>query len=168
MSIRCSVLNKRGQSFVEITLIAPLLLAALYVAIDFGGLFFTTHYTQNAVREASRIGSILPDCAINPAVPCVKNNSQLCTAATDTVVVEACNRLPKRLVGARVEVALTGTYYPADCMREIQVLALGTYAYGLYRVVSMFGAPVPTNPQIIRKASGRYQIQPVTVTGVCP
>ncbi len=167
MSARKILLNKRGQSIVEIALITPLLLVALYVAMDFGILFFTAHYTQNAVREAARIGSILPDCATGAPVPCVTTVAAQSCPGTDTVVQEACNRLTNRLTGTTVAVTLTGTYNPPTCMRELKVTASGTYAYGLYRVITLFGMPVPTNPTVSRSADLRYQGQPVTVTGAC-
>jgi Flp pilus assembly protein TadG len=161
-------LGKRGQSIVELTLIVPLLLSALYVAMDFGIMFFTTHYAQNAVREASRIGSIMPDCAIPGVVaPCVTTVTGACSGATDTVILEACKRLPTALTGASVTVTLTGVYDPPTCMREVRVAASGTYNYGLYRAIALFGLAVPTNPVITRIATGRYQGQPVTVTGAC-
>jgi Flp pilus assembly protein TadG len=160
-------LDKRGQSIVEITLVTPLLLVALYVAMDFGILFFTTHYTQNAVREAVRIGAILPDCAIDDTVPCAATVAAESCPGTNKVVQEACARLTNRLTGTTVEVSLTGTYFPATCMREVKVTASGTYQYALYRVIALFGLPLPTSPTITRTAAARYQGQPVTVTGAC-
>lgn len=160
--------NSHGQSIVEITLITPLLLAALYVAVDFGILFSTAHYTQNAVREATRIGSIMPDCAAAAGVPCVKTVTETCSSATATVVQEACNRLPQALSGASVIVKLTGVYYPATCMRELKVTATGTYTYGLYRVMALIGFPIGSSATpLARSADARYQGQPVTVTGIC-
>ncbi len=164
--------NPHGQSIVEITLITPLLLAALYVAMDFGILFFTTHYTQNAVREAARIGSIMPDCTVDSTVPCVGSVpsgtpvTQSCPG-TATVVQEACKRLPRALTGASVTVTLTGVYYPATCMREVKVTASGTYDYGLYNVMALMGFPVSPTTTVARSADARYQGQPVTVTGAC-
>jgi Flp pilus assembly protein TadG len=167
MTVRKFLLNSRGQSLVEISLITPLLLLALYVAMDFGILFFTAHYTQNAVREAAIIGSILPDCAIDATVPCVTTVAAQSCPGTDKVVQEACTRLTNRLTGTTVAVTLTGTYDPATCMREVKVTASGTYNYGLYRVIALFGMPLPTSPTLTRSAAARYQGQPVTVTGVC-
>jgi uncharacterized membrane protein len=167
MTAKKLLLNVHGQSIVELTVITPLLLAALYVAIDFGVLFFTTHYTQNAVREAARIGSIMPDCAIDSTVPCVGTVTQLCSAATAPVVQEACNRLPQALTGRNVTVTLTGSYYPATCMREVKVTARGTYNYGLYSVMALIGFPVSPTTAVARSADARYQGQPVTVTGTC-
>src|SRR3970282_2481870 len=88
------LLNRRGQSIVEITLITPLLLAALYVVMDFVCLFFSSHYTQNAVREGARIGSILPDCAISSTVPCVGSVTNQACPGTATVDREVCIRVP--------------------------------------------------------------------------
>ena len=167
MSARKLLRNRQGQGIIELGLITPLLLAALYVAMDFGLLFFTAHYTQNAVREASRIGAIMPDCAIDASVPCVQTVTQPCLTASATVVREACNRLPKALTGASVSVTLTGLYYPATCMREVKVTARGTYTYGLYRVMSLMGFAVSPTTSLSRSADARYQGQPVTVTGTC-
>jgi Flp pilus assembly protein TadG len=50
-------MNQHGQSIVELTLITPLLLVALYVPFDFGMAFLAAHLTQNAVREVARIAS---------------------------------------------------------------------------------------------------------------
>jgi hypothetical protein len=49
--------DQTGQSIIEITLITPLLLAALYVPVDFGISFFIGNLTQVAVREGARVGS---------------------------------------------------------------------------------------------------------------
>ena len=51
------IFNQKGQSVVEITLIVPLLLVALYVPFDFGMTIFAGHLTQNAVRDGARIAS---------------------------------------------------------------------------------------------------------------
>src|SRR5262245_52903062 len=166
------LLNKRGQSMVEIALITPLLLAALYVAMDFGVMFFTAQYTQNAAREAARIGSIMPDCAIDGTVSCVGTTTAAScpgsATGTGTIVNEACDRLPNMLTGKRVTVTLTGTYDPAICMREVKVTASGTYTYGLFRVMKLMGMSVPATTTLARSADARYQAQPVTVAGPCP
>jgi Flp pilus assembly protein TadG len=165
--MRKFLLNNCAQALVEITLITPLLLVALYVAMDFGILFFTAHYTQNAVREAARIGAILPDCAIDATVPCATTVAAQSCPGTSKVVQEACARLTNRLTGTTVEVTLTGTYFPSTCMREVKVTASGTYQYALYRVIALFGLPLPTSPTLTCSAAARYQGQPVTVTGAC-
>ena len=161
------LLNRSGQSIVELTLMTPFLLVALYVAMDFGILFFTSHYTQNAVREAARIGAILPDCAIDATVPCATTVAAQACPGTNNVVQEACARLTSRLSNTTVAVTLTGSFHPATCMREVIVTASGTYPYGLYRVIALFGMPLPTSLAVTRSANARYQGQPVNVTGAC-
>src|SRR5437764_14545540 len=52
--------NQRGQSLVEIALITPLLLIALYIPMDFGIALFMAHLVQYAARERARIGTGLP------------------------------------------------------------------------------------------------------------
>jgi hypothetical protein len=69
---RCS----NGQSSVELTLIVPLVLATLYIPMDFGIAFFTAQRVQNATREAARIGA-----SMNPFV-------------AGTIENEATKRLP--------------------------------------------------------------------------
>src|SRR6266436_2753582 len=49
--------RQRGQSIIEISLITPLLLIALYIPADFGVAFYMGNLTQNAAREGARIGS---------------------------------------------------------------------------------------------------------------
>jgi hypothetical protein len=49
--------NESGQSIVEISLITPLILIALYIPVDFGVSFFVANLTQTAAREGARIGS---------------------------------------------------------------------------------------------------------------
>ena len=171
MNTRKLLVNKRGQSMVELALITPLLLAALYVAADFGILFFAAQYTQSAAREAARIGSIMPDCAIDSSVACVGTNTLAsCPGSATglgTIVKEACDRLPNLITGQKVTVTLTGTYNPAICTREVKVTATGTYTYGLYRVMALMGMNVPTTTTVTRAADTRYQAQPVTVSGAC-
>jgi Flp pilus assembly protein TadG len=171
MSARKLLLNRRGQSLVEIALITPMLLAALYVATDFGIMYFTAQYAQNAAREGARIGSILPDCAIDSGIACTGSvSNQDCPGSatgTGTVVKEVCDRLPNMLTAKKVTVTLTGLYFPATCMREVQVSASGTYTYGLYKVMRMFGFPVSASTTLTRAADSRYQGQTVNVTGAC-
>src|SRR4026207_957921 len=61
--MRLSFLSRRlrksvkGQSIVEISLITPLLLVALYVPADFGIAFFMGNMLATAAREGARVGS---------------------------------------------------------------------------------------------------------------
>jgi Flp pilus assembly protein TadG len=165
--------SSKGQSIVEITLITPLLLAALYVAFDFGIALFNSHLTQNAVREAARIAAILPDCSVvsgSPAPSCV-NAATLgpvkCTSA-DPVVQEVCTRLPVLLKqkDPNVTVTLTGTV-GKTCRRMITVNVTGDYEYGLYNVMALIGASNPKTLVVNRSANARYELQPVTYTNPC-
>lgn len=126
---------------VELTLITPLLLIALYVPADFGIAFFTAHLTQNAVREGARIGSALP------------------TWDQTLVESEVTNRLPTLLGGPpTVTVTLSGTAN-STCMRTVSVTATGTYDFGLYRLMNLFGFSAPPNMTITREAEMRYDYQ---------
>jgi Flp pilus assembly protein TadG len=62
--------NERAQSIVEISLITPLLLIALYIPFDFGVSLFAAHLTQNAVREVARIAAAqAPSSSTLPPLP---------------------------------------------------------------------------------------------------
>ena len=102
--------SSKGQSIVELTLLTPLILAALYVPADFGIAFFTAHLVQNATREAARIGA-----SMNPFDHISVEN-------------EASNRLPTgRFVVSSVSANLDGSSTSA-CMRRVQVTVSGTYS----------------------------------------
>ncbi len=137
----------------EFSLITPLLLIALYIPADFGVGLFTAHLTQNAVREAARIGVSTMDPFNNPA--------------GDAVANEALSRLPALLGSPTVTV----TYYAggaANCMQSVQVTAEGDYSFFLYQVMRLFGLAAPDSIQITRSTRMRYEIQPVTnLTPIC-
>ena len=173
---RKRLLNKRGQSIVEMALITPLLLAVLYVAFDFGIAYFTAHYTQNAVREAARYGAVLGDCSVlNPPPTCITAGTvapQSCPG-TDPVVQAACQRIPNLLTGPKVTVSLSGIFTDLTCRRMVTVTASGAYRYGFYNLMALIGKPPPnttgscTAPSsaymcMSRSAEARYEIQPVS------
>ena len=140
------LLNRRGQSIVEITLITPIVLIALYIPADFGIAFFTAHLTQNAVREAARIGS---------------SKDPFNTAASTAIKNDALSRMPARLTSKTVTV----NYYaddPADCARFVEVIGQGNYDFFLYQIMRLLGATVPDTSQIIRTVRMRYLNQPAT------
>jgi Flp pilus assembly protein TadG len=147
-TILTKALNPKGQSIVEISLITPLLLVALYVPADFGIAFFMAHLTQNAVREAARIGA-----STDPF-----NNT--------TIQNEALNRMPAYLTSPTATATLhnTGT---ADCAKFVEVVGQGNYTYGLYKVMRLFGATAPNSVTITRRAWMRYQFQPITNNTPC-
>ena len=47
-------LNRKGQSIVELALITPIILVALYVPFDFGVSIYAGHLTQNVARDGAR------------------------------------------------------------------------------------------------------------------
>jgi Flp pilus assembly protein TadG len=139
--------NNKGQSIVEIGLITPLLLVALYIPIDFGIALFTAHITQNAVREAVRIGAAKPPTFDNGTATAVKT--------------EATSRLPARLTGSSVTVQYfwDGVANPS-CMQVVQVSATGTYDYFFYQILRLLGGSVNDTLPITRVAQMRYDYQP--------
>jgi len=107
--------NQRGQSIVEISLVTPLLLIALYIPADFGVSFFMGNLVQTAAREGARIGSGLQKSGSVP-------NLLFSSAEADTVKTEVINRLPAYLTNKTVTVTFyTGT----ACMEFVEVTAQG-------------------------------------------
>ena len=146
------ILNSKGQSIVEIGLITPLLLVALYVPADFGMAMFTANLTQTAVREAARIG--------------VSTKDPFDSAAATAIQNEALSRLPTRLTSKTVTV----NYYgggTANCNSFLEVKAEGNYDYFLYQIIRLFGGTVSNTLPITRTTRMRYEMQPVTNTPNC-
>lgn len=145
------VLDRKGQSIVEISLITPLLLVALYIPADFGIAFFTAHLTQNAVREAARLGSVTDPF-----------DSNVGTAVRNYAI----NAMPARLTGKTATVR----YYaggPADCARFVEVIGQGNYNFFLYQIMNLFGANVSDARQITRVVRMRHQAQPTIYNTPC-
>jgi Flp pilus assembly protein TadG len=146
------ITGRKGQSIVEMSLITPLLLAALYVPADFGIAMLTAHLTQNAVREAARIG--------------VSTKDPFDSAAATAIKTVATNRLPAGLTSKTVTV----NYYgggAANCNSFVEVTAQGNYQYFLYQIMRLFGATVSNTLPITRTTRMRYEFQPVTNTPIC-
>lgn len=146
--------NQRGQAIVEIAVILPLLLIALYIPADFGLAFLVGNLTQNAAREGARIGSTL------------QKNSDLTYDSTqvNTIRTEVFNRLPNLLNNRTVTVKFyTGT----GCMEFVEVTAQGEYNYFLYQLMRMFGATVPDFVTLSRTTQIRYVYQQYTNTDYC-
>ncbi len=144
--------NQRGQSIVEISLITPLLMMALYIPTDFGITLFTAHLTQNAVREAARIG--------------VSSKDPFDNAAADAVGDEAFSRMPALLGSATATVR----YYAggsANCSQYVEVSGQGTYNFFLYQLMRLGGFTVPDTIQIDRSTTMRYEFQPLTNDTPC-
>jgi Flp pilus assembly protein TadG len=145
------ILNRKGQSIVEISLITPLLLVALYVPADFGIAFLTAHLTQNAVREAARLGA---------------STDPFDTAASTAIKNDALSRMPARLTSKTASVKFWAGG-AADCARFVEVVGGGTYNYFLYQIVRLIGGTVPNTAPITRTARMRYAAQPATYHAPC-
>ena len=140
------IFNQKGQSIVEITLIVPLLLVALYIPFDFGMTIFAGHLTQNAVRDGARIAS---------------NTRSLNNAAATAVADQVWARLPNLLNEPSKQV--TVRYYsgtPADCAEFVEVTASGTYNFTLYKFMRLFGLTAPNTMTISRTTRMQYEFQP--------
>lgn len=149
--------TQAGQSIVEITLITPLLLVALYVPVDFGISFFIGNLTQTAVREGARIGSGLQKSGSVP-------NLIFSSAEANTVKTEVFSRLPNYLTNKSV----TLTFYSgAACLEFLQVSAQGNYNFSLYRVMRLFGLTAPTSMTISRTTQMSYKYQPYMNNDYC-
>jgi Flp pilus assembly protein TadG len=151
--------NQSGQSIVEISLITPLLLIALYIPADFGVAFFIGNLTQTAVREGARVGSGLQKSKSG-------NNSDFVfdSAQADTVKDEVFSGLPTALTGKSVTVTFyTGT----ACMEFLEVTASGNYNYFLYQLIRLFGGTAPNSVTISRTTQMHYKYQPYTNSIYC-
>src|SRR6266404_4204936 len=147
--------RQRGQSIIEISLITPLLLIALYIPADFGIAFYMGNLTQNAAREGARIGSGLQ-----------KSGSSLVfgSSQANTVKTAVFSRLPGFLTNKSVTVKF---YDGTGCMEFIEVTAQGDYNFSLYQLMKLFGGTVPNSVTISRTTQIRYNYQQYTNTAYC-
>jgi Flp pilus assembly protein TadG len=147
--------GSKGQSIVEITLMTPLVLVALYVPFDFGMTIFTGHITQNAVRDGARIAS---------------STQAIDSAKADALAQQVYNNLPQLLVsGSPSTKSVTVNYFAGgatDCAQTVEVRAQGTYNFFWYKLMALAGFTTPNGIQITRTTSMRYQHQPTTNGGV--
>jgi len=149
--------NERGQSIVEISLVTPLLLIALYVPVDFGISFFIGNLTQTAVREGARIGSGLQKSGEVPDLT-------FSSAEANKVKTEVFNQLPDYLTGKTVTVTFyTGT----ACMEFVEVTAQGQYQFFMYKLMSLFGGNAPDTLPISRTTQMRFKYQPYMHDDYC-
>ncbi len=141
-----SIFNRKGQSIVEISLITPVLLVALYVPFDFGMSIFAGHITQNAVRDGARIAS---------------STNALDDTLADGVADDIFANLPQLLVTPNkdVTVKLYGDGAP-ECAQFVEVVARGTYTFTLYRLMYLLGITPPNSMLITRTTRMRYERQP--------
>jgi Flp pilus assembly protein TadG len=149
--------NQRGQSIIEISLITPLLLIALYVPADFGVAFFIGNLTQTAAREGARIGSGLQKSGNVP-------NLTFSSTEANAVKTEVFSRMPATLTGKSVTVTFyTGT----GCMEFLEVTATGDYRYFLYQLMRLFGGTAPNSVTISRTTQMHYKYQPYMNNDYC-
>lgn len=143
--------DSEGQSIVELTLLVPIILVALYVPADFGVAFFTAHLVQNATREAARVGA-----SMNPF-----NQT--------TVENEVTKRLPTgRFTVSSVSANLNGSE-TSTCMRRVLVSVSGSYDLFLYQLTNLVvpDAISDTTIPITHSTAMRYDSQPLTNTSSC-
>jgi TadE-like protein len=151
--------KQKGQSVVELALITPLLLIALYIPADFGIAFLTAHLAQNAVREGARIGS-----GLTSADP----NNPIDSGQGATIKDAVLARLPQRLSSPNVNVKFYFAGQAATCMQVVEVTATGDYDFGWYRMMGLIGVTVPTSMPISRATQMRYNYQrPENNTPIC-
>lgn len=138
--------DRQGQSIVELALLTPLLLVALYIPADFGISLFTAHLTQNAVRDGARIASTTD----------LMDDTKAATLATQVYA-----NLPQLLVSGSKLVRVR--YYgagAAGCTQYVEVMAQGTYNFFLYRLIALLGVTAPNGISITRITQMRYEFQP--------
>jgi Flp pilus assembly protein TadG len=149
--------NQRGQSIVEISLITPLLLIAMYIPVDFGISFFMGNLTQTAAREGARIGSGLQKSGEVPDLI-------FSSAEANTVKTEVISRLPAYLTNKTVTVTFyTGT----ACMEFVEVTAQGQYKFAMYQLMKLFGSNAPDSITISRSTQMHYKYQPYMNNDYC-
>ena len=136
--------KQKGQSIVEITLITPLLLAALYVPFDFGLALYTASLAQTAVRDVARKAATKDAAGFNA------------TALQN----EVTSRL-NGLAGSPVATVTKLTTGAAGCTQIVQASVTYTYTYSWYKFARLFGLTVPNNSgNVTRSARMRYEFQP--------
>ena len=151
--------KQTGQSVVEMALITPLVLVALYIPADFGVAFLTAHLAQIAVREGARIGSGLTSGDPNKPIDVGQG-----TTIKDAVLA----RLPDRLSSPTVNVRFYFENEVAPCMQVVEVTVTGTYDYSLYHLIELIGVTVPPSAPISRTTQMRYNYQrPENNTPIC-
>jgi Flp pilus assembly protein TadG len=145
--------HRRGQSVVEISLMAPLLMVALYIPADVGVAFLVANMTATAARDGARIGSEAGKSGGSAA------NPNFSTADAGAVKDKVVPIMPARLTTRSVRVK----FYEdttANCLETIEVTVSGDYNFFFYQILRLFGATV-TNPRTISRTSQMpYRNQP--------
>ena len=149
--------RESGQSILEISLITPLLLIAMYIPVDFGISFFMGSLTQNAARKGARIGSGLQKTGSVP-------NLVFSSAQANTVKAEVLSRLPDYLTNKAVTIKF---YDGAACLEFLEVTAQGEYRFSMYQLMRLFGGTAPNAVTISRTTQMHYKYQPYTNNNYC-
>ena len=145
-------IKDRGQSIVELSLLLPILLVALYIPADFGLALFMAQMNQNATREGARIGSGL--------------SSPFGSSAAVTVKSAVFARLPNNSYVTSRSVTIK-FYSGASCMQLVEVSAQFNYSFFFYQMMRLFGSSVNNIASITRTSEMRYNYQPNTITTGC-
>ena len=149
-------LNRKGQSIVELALITPIVLVALYVPFDFGVAFYAGHLAQNVARDGAR------------RVATTDALDVFTTAKATTQATQIAPNLPPLLTSGSTTKRVTVNYYAtgANCAKSVEVIAQGTYNYFWYRLIGFLGlAPQPLG--IVRTTKMRYEFQPDNNSAAC-
>ena len=149
--------SQRGQAIIEIALITPLLLIALYIPADFGVAFLMGNFVQNAAREGARVGSGLQLSGTAPDLYFDDTQANI-------VKTEVLDRMPAFLSNKKVTVKF---YNGTACMKFIEVTAQGDYNFFLYQLMRLFGGTPPNFVTISRATQMRYTYQPYADTAHC-
>lgn len=152
--------SPRGQSMVEISLMTPLLLVALWIPMDFGIAFFVANITGTAARDAARIGSEIGKSGGD------STNRNFTNTDADIVRNALVPRLPAYLSGRSVTVKFYEDT-PANCLEVIEVTASGSYSFFFYQLLRLMGAAVADTQTISRTAQMPYAYQPYTNSTRC-
>ena len=148
-------LNRKGQSIVELALITPIILVALYVPFDFGVSIYAGHLTQNVARDGAR----------RAATTDVLDNAKATTLAT-----QIAPSLPALLSSGSTTKQVTVNYYAtggANCAQSVEVIAQGTYNFFWYRLIGLLGLAPSSSIPIIRTTKMRYEFQPDGNSAAC-
>lgn len=145
--------NAKGQSIVELSLITPMLLIALYIPMDFGLAFFVANIAGTATRDAARVGSEIGKSGGD------ETNRNF--TANDAAIVRdsLVPRLPTYLLSRSVIVKFYEDT-PVNCMEVIEVTVSGNYNFFFYQVLRLFGATVNNTMIISRTTQMPYRYQP--------
>ena len=152
-----SVRNRKGQSIVEIALVTPLLLVALYIPADFGIAYLVANILNTAVRDGAIIASTSGKSG--PSSGGLEDNRNFAAADAEIVINAVVARLPAYITGRSVTV----TFYeddPANCFEFVEVRATGQYSFFFYRILRLLGGAVANPVRLSRTAQMPYRNQP--------